>query len=471
MHLFRGDCHTKKPFPILAHMAAKVLKLNLTLNLSNPGAGTDLAKIEPFVDMLKDGYSEVACIKDYMYHHGDLHGANKHEYEIKERANVSIIHYNMIVPKEDQKAMTHKVCFDFCRGVPEMFFFGVTAGRECYCAPYYKMMAGDSSKCDAVCEGESTTMCGGMAKSSIFEMHLCADTAEDLMAAAEKVADVNGDLKTDADKLMEASKILQDSSAEGQKTFGSAGDTVASDLMQQGKVLAGEAQHTAEDALKVSEQLGKLKEKAEGMKEGPFDTFDAIKEAEATVDGINALVPDGEAAYDKVTESLGKLVSKADGEPLEQYHPIMYFVDRAFEKVPQTCGGEVLRAVTGTNQECAAACDADLSKCVGFYFHFSGDGSICFLLSKVKSVTYYTECGDGEGPPGEFLQVQKPKEFLQHSGQSNGTAHALMQAEYDPSQTNEEMDMCWVKFTTFNGMTLKPDPSGKCKASSRQLIR
>merc|ERR1719482_1863060 len=66
MHLFRGDCHTKKPFPILAHMAAKVLKLNLTLNLSNPGAGTDLAKIEPFVDMLKDGYSEVACIETYM---------------------------------------------------------------------------------------------------------------------------------------------------------------------------------------------------------------------------------------------------------------------------------------------------------------------------------------------------------------------------------------------------------------------
>merc|ERR1719321_217248 len=52
MHLFRDDCHTKKKFPILAHMAAKVLKLNLTLNLSNPGAGTDLAKIEPFVDML-----------------------------------------------------------------------------------------------------------------------------------------------------------------------------------------------------------------------------------------------------------------------------------------------------------------------------------------------------------------------------------------------------------------------------------
>merc|ERR550537_2097422 len=115
--------------------------------------------------------------------------------------------------------MSHTVCFDFCRGIPEMLFFGLTAGRECYCLPYYKMMAGDSSKCEAVCEGAPGEMCGGMAKSSIFELHLCADTAEDLAAASEKAEDILSDLKETADELMAASEALQKASEEGQKTF------------------------------------------------------------------------------------------------------------------------------------------------------------------------------------------------------------------------------------------------------------
>merc|ERR1719235_1451964 len=321
MHLFKEDCHTKKPFPILAHMAAKVLKLNLTLNLSNPGAGTKLDKIEPFVDMLKDGYSEVACIKDYMYHHGDLHGANKHEYEIKERSNVSIVHYNMVVPKEDQKAMSHTVCFDFCRGIPDMLFFGLTAGRECYCIPFFQMMAGDSSKCDAVCEGEPTTMCGGMAKSTIMEMHLCADTAEDLEAASEKAGDIKSDLKEVGEELMKVSESLQDASAAGQKTFGTAGDPVASDLMQSAKVFAGEFQHTAEDTQKLGTKLGELKEKLEGMKEGDFTDFETVKEAEATIKEIEETMTEGEASLEKTVDAYSlcagdeiKVEAKGEGE-------------------------------------------------------------------------------------------------------------------------------------------------------------
>merc|ERR1719316_2047477 len=69
--------------------------------------------------------------------------------------------------------MTHEVCFEFCRSVPNMLFFGLAHGRDCYCAPFYDMMAGDSSECNAVCEGDTDTMCGGMQKSSIFQMHSC----------------------------------------------------------------------------------------------------------------------------------------------------------------------------------------------------------------------------------------------------------------------------------------------------------
>merc|ERR1712217_394963 len=75
----------------------------------------------------------------------------------------------------DQKPMTPDVCFDFCRTVPDATFFGLRAGRRCYCAPFYKRYPGDDSDCDAVCEGDPTRMCGGMVKQDIYEMHACND--------------------------------------------------------------------------------------------------------------------------------------------------------------------------------------------------------------------------------------------------------------------------------------------------------
>merc|ERR550537_1319609 len=175
----------------MTQLAAKVFKINQTkINHTLPGAGIKVADQEGYGTVTKDGFYGVACVKDYMYHHGDMEGPNKHEYEIGSSSNVSIVHYNMLVPSEDQQPMTHEVCFEFCRTVPDMLFFGLTAGRECYCMPFFKPMAGDSSQCDAVCEGSPTTMCGGMAKSSIYQMHFCDSTAGDLADAADKAAGV-----------------------------------------------------------------------------------------------------------------------------------------------------------------------------------------------------------------------------------------------------------------------------------------
>merc|ERR1719377_212748 len=105
--------------------------------------------------------------------------------------------------------MTHEVCFNFCRTVPDMIFFGMTAGRECYCLPFFQQMAGDSSNCDAVCEGNPTTMCGGMKKSSIFEMHFCDSTAGDLEDAASKASTFLEDSESLAKYAMADSESLQ----------------------------------------------------------------------------------------------------------------------------------------------------------------------------------------------------------------------------------------------------------------------
>merc|ERR1719379_3166515 len=145
---------------------------------SVPGAGID--KFTPFETVLKDGFLQTDCIKDYMYYRGDKFGDNKYDYKLGPVSNVSIVHYDAFVAKEDRETMTQKVCFEFCRTVPDMLFFGITNGRDCYCEPYYKPMESDSSECDAVCEGDTTLMCGGKKKSSIFGMHFCDSTGEDL---------------------------------------------------------------------------------------------------------------------------------------------------------------------------------------------------------------------------------------------------------------------------------------------------
>merc|ERR1719453_1042200 len=431
------------------------------LNTSNPGAGIgDVAAQEGFGTVMKDGFYEVACIRDYMYHHGDAAGANKHEYEIGTRANVSIVHYKDLVPSEDQEPMSSKVCFDFCRTVPDMLFFGVTAGRECYCQPFFQQMAGDSSKCDAVCEGEPTTFCGGMAKSSIFEMHFCDDTAEDLEAAAGKAEEILSKLKDDGGKVVEISKTFTEDAQKAQDTYGSGGDTVASDLMQEAKVVAGDTQHAGEDAVKLGEQLEELKKKAEGLTGESFTDPAKAKEAEETISKIDELVSEGEASIDKVDAIIEKYGSteKPEGEPLKQYYPIMYFVDDAFNTVPSTCGGDLIKPFAGSAEDCAANCASLGMECKGFFYAGLFEG--CFLFSKIKSVTYYTEC------KSEFVQVEKATSFLQ---QANVTAHALVKKDSeghvqpDREEIDTEEPMCWVKFAEFTGMTLKPDPSGKCK--------
>jgi hypothetical protein len=450
MHMYKQDCWKRRPIVLTQLTQAVFKKANKT---ALPGAGMQGADaIEPFVSVLKDGFSETACIKDYMFHHGDAFGSNKHTYEIAGRSNVSIVHYKAVVPSEDQKAMSQEVCFDFCRTVPDMLFFGLTHGRDCYCAPFFQMTSGDTSKCDSVCEGSPTTMCGGMTKSMIFEMHLCADTANDLSEVVGKAGDLATNMEGVGSEAETTAKDMQAIAAAGQDMFGKAGDPTASDLMQQGKVFAGEVQHAAEDTLKIQATLSEQKGKANKMKEGDFTSFEVIKEAESLIDDMEKTVAEGEASLETSLDLLGlaqgKKVDMNDegeeggkegGEQIKQYKNIMYFVDPAAEEMPSTCGGDLIKKpmVAATPNDCALACDAEGIACAGFsYFgHESGTSdSICFLFTKFKETTYYTECGKGG-----FLQA------------------GALKAKRAPEDV-----MCYAKFTSFSGTSIKPDPSGKC---------
>jgi len=410
--------------------------------LENPGAGMNPDAIEPFEKVLKDGFFMVACVKDAMYVAGDKFGANKHDYKMGPVANSSIVHYDAHVAKEDREPMTHQVCFEFCRGVPDMGYFGLSNGRDCYCTPYFKPMAGGSTECDAVCPGDNAQMCGGGKKNSIFGMHSCADTEEKLSTADEAASEARSSLKSLAEAMKETVEDGEADANAWQDALGGAGDPTASGLMQGAKVWSGKCLKAADDALESAETVKESLDKVAGMEGKDFTDYDNAKEAEDLVKALNKGAQKLSEVEEALTEMDDQLEPEADDvdDAAKQYYPLMYFVDKEHEDVPSTCGGETLgEPMMGQSMDaCAAACDARPGKCVGFSF-FEKDSSICFLFSKFESVQYWTGCDAAA--------------FLQKKKKSSGTA------------------TCRGKLQSFEGLSLKPKGNGKCDICLKEATK
>jgi len=391
------DCWKKLPVTLSLVAAAR-------RSPKDPGyPGSGINNFEPFEVVLKDGFSKVACVKDELFAHGDKFGDNRYDYTLGSRANVSIVHYTAHVPKEDRKAMTQTVCFEFCRTVPNMQFFGLLNGRECYCAPYYTMMVGDSSNCDATCEGDTTMMCGGKTKSSIFSMHMCASTEADLGQSSVQANAVVVDLQSRSFLAKSLAEKLEDVGAENQKIFGKAGDPAAADLMQKAKSFAHKLIDVARDADKIKDELTRLVKESGRLKD--FTKPNTVAKAERFME---AMLKETKASK-QPSKTLGRLVAlaKPTREELgagKQYYPLMYSVDKKFKDSMQTCSGEMVdQAIVGESLDgCASACDAANNDCVGFSYFGVGETSLCFMLSSLRSATYYTGCGNDD--PVDLLQ-------------------------------------------------------------------
>merc|ERR1719158_993945 len=427
-HEYKSDCGKESPLHIVS---------NATALLQNvPGAGIDAFK--PFETVLKDGFLKVDCVKDYMYYRGDKFGDNKYDYKLEPVSNVSIVHYDAFVAKEDQQEMTQKVCFEFCRTVPNMGFFGIVNGRGCYCTPYFTPMASDSSDCDAVCEGDNTLMCGGKSKSSVFAMHMYDSTKDDLGARSDTATSLKASMDHKLGLAKELSDAIQDSSVQAQKSFGAVGDSSATGIAQAGKVWAGKLVHKAEDAEKVADKLSSLTKSAAALKD--FTDPATVTQAERIMEDMDQTIAEGEALSDELDKmiDLAEHPKTADGAA-NQYYPVMYFVDKEFKSVPSTCSGDIVGDVTvGSEDSCASACDSHIHSCVGYqYFEMADGHSGCALLSNFKTGFYYTGCGTPEEEGGGKL------EFLQ----------ATKKAREAPF-----MAQCFAKLSKFEGTSLKPDP-------------
>jgi len=416
-------------------------------NESNPGAGMTPKEYKPFATVLKDGFFEVDCTKDLLFNEGDKFGDGKFSYRLGDVSNVSIVHYTELIPKEDREQMTHEVCFGFCRTIPEMHFFGMVNGYDCYCAPYYKPMAGDSSECDAVCPGHNTQFCGGKHKSSVFEMHECKDTMQNLYDSCPKAKAMQDPVTAAAELVKDFGDKMQATGVFWQDVTGALGQPAPSDLMQDSKVFAGELIHSTEGATKLTAAMDALSVECNNLiatSKYPLG-FEKATQIEAAVRKVTEL----QTKADEMVEDLQDLAQLASptfpddsqAGTSKEYYPLTYFVDKEINSLFSTCGGTKLKKpmINVTLDTCAKACDAVVGECVGFsYFNMGDQPPMCFLFAKFKTLSYVIDC---------------PK-FLQTS-------------ETGASVKADSNIGCYGKLSEFPS-NISPQASGKCDGCLRE---
>jgi len=415
----RGECWEHRPVHPRFAKASLIQQTPHTLQepqLALPGAGMHPDEIDPYQMVTKDGFLLVACAKDAMLEHGDKFGNGKHRYKMEGVSNVSIVHYAEIIPKEDREKMTINKCFDFCRTVPNMVYFGLQGGRDCYCTPYYKPMAGDNSNCDETCEGDPSQMCGGKTRSSVFEMHSCDDTRSELEDIITKVEDAIflhlQDLLDHVNDIVEEG--LYDAT-EMQKVWGLAGDPDMSNYMQEVKVYTGELQEPAEKAQALVDRMQDPYDAATLSLNRNLRDFENIKVAEDAIKALQEGLEEQKQLQFEMLENMKKahpvsLMGYGEDDDswnstgaAGQYYPIMYFVEDdyrhqyAIEKEtmwhhPTTCTGKLLQIIfRAAANDCAHACDGLPGKCDGFQYISFNDG-MCFLFESVTTVQQWTGC-------------------------------------------------------------------------------
>jgi hypothetical protein len=450
MQTYSEDCGKESSLRLVPEAASFLQGQNV------PGAGILKGDFKPYNKVLKDGYQMVDCVKDYMFYRGDKFGDNKHDYKLGPVSNVSIVHYSALVDRNSKQPIEPKVCFDFCRTIPNMGFFGIRNGRDCYCTPYFTGMESDNSMCDAPCEGDDSMVCGGNSKSSIFAMHMCHSLGEDLKLAVDEASTFVADAKTRV--LADGKACVKDMTKVAdilKAAFGNVGDSGVTDLAQTAKINLNQLDYAVLAADRTTNELSEILQDASAqagaVKSDPKKAKDAkfVIKAEGTLDNLEETLAQDEVAIDKIEKEIIKLSRPRfydqSADSTVHYYPIMYFIDKKygdvptggkaaeFTGVPVTCTGDLIKPVYRVDKlACAAACDEvglySTAGCVGYQFFgdkwaVKGGEGMCFLYSKFRTGVYYTGCKD----------------------------------KADTASTG-----CYGKLSKFNGVSLKPDPKDKC---------
>lgn len=421
-----------------AHEHTHFAFLNASLCSMNPGDGMTqtpadgsgpdgtVAGAAINANILKDGYWYVDCKTDAMFSQGDKFGDGAQRFEEGLTHGTSIVRYDVIHDRETQKPMTPQVCFDFCRTVPEMQYFGLTEGRACYCMHFYVQKAGDGV-CDLPCEGDSATTCGGKDKSSLYQMHECEG------GFSSKVSDYQNGIWKDAQQLRSA-RYYADYAAEDLQDAGdyleSVGDGTASALAQAAKAavspiakLYARLDKDYQTMQSSFSELSGFNPHSSSLSAADRKASEAnMKKNIAHMKKVMAALPDDQAAiravlpwtdasmqrdalnyedfedYEASNDAWDAYQEEQDDhadDTLRAAATYEHIVGRDDETTGAVCGGELTGEpkVYASAADCAFFCDNHAPRgsddhCVGFQYFNDYDG-LCFLFKKVTELTTY----------------------------------------------------------------------------------
>jgi len=276
-----------------------------------PGTGIDPTLHSEKVHA--DGYFHVRCVADEMNLKADLHSDNKFDYANK--ANVSIIRYKDTLDREKQFPMKPKACFNFCRTVPGMLFFGLIYGRECYCTPYFTpTTAKGNGVCDLPCEGDAASTCGGNGMSDMYEMHFCDDTAEKLDEQITKAKNATMRTESLSDHTEEAGDSMEDAANEMMTAAAEGGDMTSNDLGQKAKGFTSDVVHAANSADKAADKLDEARMEAEKLVGKDFTIPEYMEDAEKAIKKMKELRKVAKEAREDARALKEEAMAKAIGE-------------------------------------------------------------------------------------------------------------------------------------------------------------
>jgi len=290
--------------------------------------------------------------------------------------------------------MTPRLCFDFCRQYENAKFFGLIHGRDCYCSVYFHAATTGGGDCNAVCDGDKKEMCGGMEKSSLFEMHMCADTgseADHAVSMSKKAAKASADViaagKAVTDGLMglAGSWKLGVCSVKPEGERACALNTEWTDAANKIKTASSDTAH-ATDVLE--KQTKALADAQAALKASPQDA-----KAMSKVEGLTVEVRDASAKVEGEAEVMKMAVKNlngpAAGEPLKSFNVFKPLGDVA-NKWYAVCAlvpvpGESYGAVGKDDPAaCAARClelSTGTQACAAFNYQYQDGTAACQMLT------------------------------------------------------------------------------------------
>jgi hypothetical protein len=383
--------------------------------VSGPTDGT-VAGVSPHTSIFKDGYWMVGCHSDEMVAKGDKYGDGKFAYEEGAVFNTSIVMYDVVVERENQESMTPRVCFDFCRSVPDMAFFGLIHGRDCYCTHFYKTTTGDGT-CDLPCEGDSASICGGETMSTLYQMHECVGQfAQKVQDTIDDSDELYGYMEDAEDALLSAAQEMDGSG----KVLEGFAEGSASSLAQAAVTAAGPVKHAGEDLRELCDEFDSTEDEFMGHQINPAGDMNHEQRVivEEMVDRTLELMDASEQALAAGKALAEEAAPSADGADAgSTYVPVLRQIDAELEARMSVCNGDMtgMPKVGLSYDQCAQACDSHAPKssdeyCWAIqYFTFPNNDALCFLYKGLTELTTYS-C---DYSPASLVQQSSKLGFLE----------------------------------------------------------